>query len=367
MLILFTGGGTLGPVTPLLAVAEEIKNEECRMKNAECTVMWIGTRKGPERKLVEQVGIKFFWLFAPKWRRYFDVRNLFVPLALHLATKIAWFKLLKIRPNVIVTAGGYVGVPIVWAGWFLRIPTLLHNQDVRWSLANKLVAPFVKRITYALPGTVPVRWKNKAVWTGNPVRRLILDTKRLSLRKITEAQPQHIPTILIIGGGTGAQRLNEIVWEALPELTKSYQVIHLTGLKKLSFVPRSTKLSFDESHYNALEFVTSEIASLYAAADIVITRAGMGVLSELAALGKPMIIVPIPGSHQQDNARYFEKKHAAIVLDQRKLTGATLFKTVEKLFSELGTMQELSERARELSRPDAAKRVAQEVVGLAKK
>src|SRR3989338_8607303 len=117
MKVLFTGGGTLGPVTPLLAVAEELKKQpssrlESSRKVGSVELYWVGTRKGPERKLVKEAGISFSWIWAPKWRRYFDVRNLFVPLALHLATKIAWLKLLRMRPEVIVTAGGFVGVPV---------------------------------------------------------------------------------------------------------------------------------------------------------------------------------------------------------------------------------------------------------------
>lgn len=381
MKILFTGGGTLGPVTPLLAVAEELKRS---MRHAPCSMMWLGTRKGPERQLVEEAGIPYRWIFAPKWRRYFDLRNLITPLALHLATKLSWFKLLKIRPDVIITAGGYVGVPVVWAAWWLRvfgvrIPCLLHNQDVRWSLANKLVAPCVKRITYALPGTVPKRWKHKAVWTGNPVRGFVLKGNKERGLKLcgfsTVCHPERSPkgeaegsrtdvrgTVLVIGGGTGAKRLNEIVGEALPELTKHYQAVHITGRGK-----QPTSYLLPTTYYRSFEFVTHEIADLYAAADLVITRAGMGVMAELALLSKPMIIVPIPGSHQEDNARYFEKRGAAVALDQTTLNGAKLVNTVRGLLNDGERLRSLAAHVKELANPEAAKRVAQEVMEIAKK
>lgn len=251
MRILFAGGFTLGSVTPLLAVIEEL-NVKCKMQNEKLQIVWVGTRKGPERALMQGVGIQYHWIWAPKLRRYFDWRNLFTPIALHLATKIAWFKLLKIRPDVIVTAGGFVGVPVVWAAWWLRmfgirIPVLLHNQDVRWSLANKLVAPFVKKITYALPGTVPGRWKKKAVWTGNPVRGVVLDGDRQRGLKLCGFDDQR-STILVVGGGTGAQRLNEIVVEALPELVKKYQVIHIIGRgKNIAPPPQSSPTRGEEA------------------------------------------------------------------------------------------------------------------------
>ena len=365
MHILFTGGGTLGPVTPLLAVAE-VLNAECRMQNAELRMIWIGTRKGPERKLVEQAGIAFSWIWAPKWRRYFDLKNLLMPILLVYSFIISLVLLLFRRPDVIVTAGGFVGVPVVWAAWWLRmfgirIPVLLHNQDVRWSLANKLVAPFVKKITYALPDTVPARWTCKAVWTGNPVRSSVLSGKKERGLKLC-GFADRVPTIMVVGGGTGAQRLNEILAEALPELVKKYQVIHVTGKNKGSGVRGQVS-----EHYCAFEFVTSEMGDLLAAADLVVTRAGMGFLTELAARGKPMMIVPIPGSHQEENARYFKNKKAAIVLNQAQMTGGKLIKAIDTLFDELDTMQEMGERARELSKSDAAQCMADEVQRLAKK
>ena len=372
MRVLFTGGATLGPVTPLLAVAEEVK--KFTVHGAQFTEMlWVGTRKGPERKLVEEAGISFSWIWAPKLRRYFDVRNFFAPLALHLATKIAWFRLLRMRPDAIVTAGGFVGVPVVWAAWWLRmfgirIPVLLHNQDVRWSLANKLVAPFVKRITCALPDTVPVRWKRKSVWTGNPVRALVLQGNKARGLKMCGFSDR-LPTIMVVGGGTGAMRLNEIVVEALPELVKKFQVIHITGRGKSQITNHKSQTNpkFEITNYCCFEFVTSEMGDLLAASDVVVTRAGMGVLTELAALGKPMVIVPIPGTHQEDNARYFAKKGGAVVLDQDGLSGKKFVSAFENLFGQLGVMQEMGERGKELSRLDSARAVADEVYGLAKK
>jgi len=356
MRILFTGGGTLGSVTPLLAIAEEIR---CQVSGV--SFVWIGTRKGPERKLVEDAGVKFLWMWTPKWRRYFDVRNFFAPIFLGMSVCWAFCLLMVRRPDVIVTAGGFMGVPLVWAGWFFRIPTLLHNQDVRFSLANRLVAFYVSRITYALPDTLPSRFKKKAIWTGNPIRSFVLQGDRSGGLKLCGFSDQR-PTILVVGGGTGAQQLNAIVIEALPELTKKYQVIHVTGRGKIG-----TQVSRYAGRYCCFEFVTREMGDLLAAADLVITRAGMGFLNELAALGKSMVIIPIPRSHQEENARYFQKKGSAIVLDQARTGQDELRKVIDKCFFELGRTQERTERLRELVRPDAAKLVAREVTALAKK
>jgi len=385
--ILFTGGGTLGSVTPLLALAEELRRTTDYRLQTTVEMLWIGTRKGPERVLVNTEGIKFFWLWAPKLRRYFDVRNIGAPVLLMLATLWAGLLLLKLsfyrrtklsfeRPDVIVTAGGFVGVPIAWAAWWLRIPVLLHNQDVRWSLANKLVAPVARKIIYALPGTVPARWKKKAVWTGNPVRSFIFLGKKDRCLKMCGFTSKR-PTILVLGGGTGASRLNEIVSEALPELTQDYQVIHLTGKgrHKKGDVPDFSERKIEtsrffvetsqfSSHYCALEFAEKQIADLFAAADLVITRAGMGTLSELAALGKPMIIVPIPKSHQMDNARYFEKHSGAIVLDQEALHVEKFIEVVSALLKDSSRLNALSKQLKTIGKPGATEKVAEEILQL---
>lgn len=353
--ILFAGGGTLGPVTPLLSVAEAL--------NAECRSFWIGTRNGPERRLVEEAGIKFSWLLVPKWRRYFDIRNFFAPALIWISVVWAFCILLLRRPNVIVTAGGFVGVPLVWAGKFLGIPALLHSQDVHFSLANRLVAPYARKITYALKDNIQTRWKGKSLWTGNPVRGFVLRGDRARGLKLCGFNDLH-STIMVIGGGTGATRLNDIIWEALPELAKKYQIIHITGRgKNEALIENNDEL---RRRYRVFEFVAGDMGDLLAAADLIITRAGMGVLTEVATLQKPMIIVPIPKSQQEENANYFKKHKAALVLSQDDLNGEKLTIKIQQLFQELGTLQELGERAHELVRMNAAEVVAQEVLRLAK-
>ncbi len=359
MKVLFTGGFTLGSVTPLIAVAEELKHQ----KAEKLETLWIGTRKGPERKLVAEEGIKFIWLWTPKWRRYFDVRNLFTPPLLFFSVLWAVVLLLRHRPNVVASAGGYIGVPLVWAAWLLRIPCLLHNQDARFSLANKLAAPFVEKITYVLPNTIPAQWQDKSVFTGNPVRKFILQGDKARGLERCGFKDTRL-TILVIGGGTGARRLNELVVEALPELVQQYNIIHLTGRGK----GQEFETNNQKSGYCTFELVTKEIADLYAAADLVITRAGIGVLTELVARRLPMLIVPLPGTHQEDNARYFKTYAKITVVSQDKLDGEKLVEAVARsvVKSAHARRDEMNEIS-ELARPDAAKHIAEEIEALVKK
>ena len=334
--IILTGGGTGGSVTPLLALADKFDKNN---------LLWIGTENGLEKNMIESEGIRFISIKSGKLRRYFDWKN-FSDLFLIIFGFFQSFTiLLKIKPGLVMTAGSFVSVPVVWAAWILRIPVLIHQQDVRPGLANKLMAPFARIITVTFEKSLGDYGK-KAVWTGNPARR------SLEIPRNKKQETSHfdlnddIPTILILGGGTGSMAINKLVEESLDELTKFCQIIHVAGRGKMP--------SVKNENYKAFEFLgTEQMAEAYAVSDIVISRAGMGTLTELSHLGKPAIIIPMPDSHQEDNASIFKEKEAAVILGQKDLKSDVFLQEVGNLLNNDGMKEKLSQNIKKVIKSGA--------------
>lgn len=302
--LLLVGGGTLGSVNPLVATAVALKQLVPNLR-----VEFWGEQNPRDKDVVTAAGVPFTAIPAGKFRRYFSLRNIIdIPVVL-FATLVAWRKLRALQPAMVVTAGSYVAVPVAWAAHFLRIPILLYQQDVTLGLANALIA---KHATYRcasgeqqarlLPS--PVRVVGYALrpdlHQGNATRaaeRYSLDAQR--------------PTVLVIGGSSGARELNRRFIATLPLLQSQVQVVHITGEGKEQDVRRSG--------YVSVSFTNRELPDLYALATLVVSRAGSNVLAELVALGKPVLIVPLPGTHQEQNAAALAE-HGAAVRQERDLT-----------------------------------------------
>lgn len=327
MKIILSGGGTIGSVTPLLAVAEKIKDAD---------FLFVGTKNGPEKSLVQARRIRFISILSGKLRRYFSINNFLDLFKIKIAFWQSLFLLLKEKPDVIVSAGGFVSVPLVWAGFILRIPAIVHAQDIKTGLAVKLMKPFAKKITKAFPDTP---FKAKVI--GNPVRDLSVKTDYLLLKKDK-------PVVLITGGGTGAVTLNSLVHQ---DLCDSAQIIHVTGLEKVS-------QNISHPDYHAFAFLKHEMPEALIKADVVVTRAGLATLTELSALGKPAIIIPMPKSHQEINAQYFANKKAAIYLKQEELTPDKLTKAVINLLNDQKRRKELAKNIKKINKPHAADALA---------
>ncbi len=346
--IILCGGGTAGSVTPLLAVARELSREM-----TEVDFLWLGTKKGPEKKLVDSDKIKFKSISSGKWRRYFSFKNILDIFLIIIGFFKACQIIYKYKPHAVLGAGSFVAVPVSWAAWFLGVPVLAHQQDARPGLANKLIAPVAKKITLTLPESQKDFDSKKTIITGNPVRQGILEGSKEKALEIFNLK-KDLKTILILGGGTGALVINNLVKMALPELLEFCQVIHITGKGKT--------INFEDPAYHQYEFLTKEMPHALQAADLIITRAGMGTLTEISALGKPSIIIPLPGTHQEDNAEIFKKHDAAIIVSQKELRGGQLSREIKKLLFDEKKLKEISENSSKTIKKEAAASIVKEVL-----
>jgi UDP-N-acetylglucosamine--N-acetylmuramyl-(pentapeptide) pyrophosphoryl-undecaprenol N-acetylglucosamine transferase len=323
MKIILSGGGTLGPVTPLLAVAEAIKKA-----HPFCALLWVGTKHGPEKYLVQEAGINYKVISAGKLRRYFSAKNVF-DLFSFGAGFIQSYKLLKKeKPDLLITAGGFVSVPLHLVASFLKIPTWVHQQDAMVGLANRIMATRATLVTTALEENISKikLLGSRARWIGNPVRDMRRDP---DVARKQFGISDNEPVILAMGGGTGAMRINQLVLEALPLLPKTCHMIHLVGIERSAETCVKAQEIF--SNYRVYKFLGPEMAEAYATADVVVARGGFATLTELASLKKAAILIPISGTHQELNVKPFAKAEAVIELDEVVASGVLLAEKIKEL------------------------------------
>jgi UDP-N-acetylglucosamine--N-acetylmuramyl-(pentapeptide) pyrophosphoryl-undecaprenol N-acetylglucosamine transferase len=355
MKILFTGGGTGGSVTPLIAIYQQLKNKEKKFD-----FFWIGGKNGIEKKIVSKYEIEYHAITSGKFRRYFSFKNFIDPFKI-IAAFFQSIKILhKTKPNIIIAAGSYISVPVVWAGAFLKIPVLVHQQDIQIGLANKLMSRHAKKITVSLKDSLENFPKEKTVYTGNPVREEIF--ARQNFKNIKEKYKlEDLPTILFIGGGTGAKPISQAVINHLEDLLEFSNIFHITGKNKKIDVQNNIK---NIHRYYQLDFVGKEIFAIMDFVDLIISRAGMSTLSELAVLGKPTIIIPMPNTHQEKNANVFYKNNAAVIVQQKYLNDNSFVKIILDLINKKPRLDNLSLNIKKMIPQDAAERVSEVVMDI---
>ncbi len=348
--VMLSGGGTGGSVTPLLAVAVELLKEQ-----PDLALVFVGAKQGPEKELVtnfKEGKIKFLTIPSGKWRRYLSFSNFFDIFKIIAAFFKSLYILKKENPALVISAGSFVSVPLVFAAACRRIPVLIHQQDIRPGLANKLMAPFARVISVTFEKSL-TDYGPRAVLTGNPLK----DISNYQVNVIATRKQYGLaidkPLLLVIGGGTGAAPINSLIKEALPELLSFCQLVHLVGAGKK---PAAT---LENEAYKVFEFLDqSEVLALMASADLIISRCGLGVLTELSALAKPVILIPIPRSHQEENAALFQERDAAIVLKQNDLTAKKLVAEIKGLIADAKLRGSLSHNINKIMKPGAAQNLA---------
>ncbi len=350
--IILSGGGTGGSVSPLLAIAQEI-----RKVRPETDFLFVGTKKGiPEKTMIKPFPyIKYQSISSGKLRRYFSLYNL-TDLFLILRGFIqSFFVILKFKPQAMLSAGAFVSVPLAWVAWILRVPVFIHQQDIRPGLANRLMAKVSKKNTISFKKSFENFSSSKTILTGNPVSPKILTGDREKAIEKFKLKP-NLPCLLVMGGGTGAREINQSIEKIIPDLVKFCQIVHLTGFQK--------KLGkFIHNHYHQFEFLDQEdLANIYLRADLVVSRAGLGSLTELSVLKKPAIIIPIPDSHQEDNANYFAEQKAIVLLKDKKINPRNLLIKIRELILDNEQRALLSLNISKLASTEASKTISKVIL-----
>lgn len=358
--IVLVGGGTGGTVSPLLAVSREIRKTE---KNVQ--FLFFGT-SSLDREMVEKERFIYFAISAGKLRRYWSVQNFWIPIQLLVGFIKSYLYLKKNRPQVVFGCGSFVQVPVMYAGWLLGIPVVIHQQDVLPGLANKLCAPIARKITIsledsrfgfpALSSLSRLASEDKVQLTGNPHSISVEDLPTQKQAIDSLGLRADFPTLLVMGGGTGALFFNELITSNLERLLKSVNVIHITGRGKSIPVPKM-------QGYLQMEF-TLEMGLMYSASDLVLCRAGLSTITELSVLGKVALMVPMPNSHQQVNADFLASRGSAFVVQQEDLDINVLLTAIRKILHSRAYIT-AKERVQKLLPKDATERVAKIILQIA--
>ena len=297
--------------------------------------------------MIEAEGVRLYQITSGKLRRYLSFENFVDFFKVWGAFWQAYWILLKEKPQVLFSKGGYVSLPVAWAAWARGIPVVTHESDLVPGLATRLIAKVARKVCVSFRESTNY-FGSKAVWTGNPVRSEILqgDKQRgYALTGFTVSKQ----TILVMGGSQGARSINEVLEQILPELVKNLQVVHITG---------KHQLAFKSPNYFAAEFLKEELKDIYAISDLLVARAGAATLFELAAVSKPSILIPLgpPASRgeQLKNAELFSNQGAAFVIKPADLNAENLLKSITDLSSNEKLRQEMSQKIAKFYTKEAA-------------
>ena len=349
--------------TPAVATIEELK------KLDDVEVVYVGrktTLEGDKVSSVEskefpEMGVKFIPIITGRLQRSLTIFTFFSLLKIPIGFLQAFFIILRERPDVILSFGGYVAVPIVIVGWLFSIPVIVHDQALISGLANKISSIFADKIAISFEKS---NFKGeKVILTGLPIRRIIGEISQNVSRKRSG-----LPTILVMGGNQGSHVINLAVEKCLDRILKIAVVYHQTGdskyrdFERLEELGKSGSLGVLGEKYIVKKWIGQEYGTILWKVDLVVSRAGINTLTELAFLGKPVLLIPIPSSEQNRNAKFFEELGLARILPQSKLSVEALLKNIVSMLKDLDYLKEKGKEAKKIFIPDAAKRLALETM-----
>ena len=350
--IVMTGGGTAGHVTPNIALMPSLRQEGFE-------ISYIGSYDGIEKGLIEAQNVPYYGISSGKLRRYFDPKNFSDPFKVIKGFFQARKLLKKLKPDILFSKGGFVSVPVVLAAKTRHIPVIIHESDLTPGLANKLAIPAATKVCCNFPETLKYLPEGKAVLTGSPIRRELLTGNRLAALDFCHFTADK-PVLLIIGGSIGSVFINNAVRGSLDQLLEQFQVIHLCGKGNLD-----PELEHRQG-YAQYEYINDNLADLFAAADLVISRAGANSICELLALHKPNILIPLSAKASRGdqilNARSFESQGFSYVIEEESLTPQVLFDAIREVSEHRASYIHAMEQSGQMDAVDTIMHLIQEIV-----
>jgi len=366
MRILFTGGGTGGHVYPIISIAREIRRIYPGSEKVE--LFYAGAKNEFASILLSQENLKVKTLSSGKIRRYFSFKNI-----TDILFKIPWgvlqafFYLWRVKPEVIFSKGGHGSFPITFWAKFFNIPVYIHESDIVPGWANRIAAKNAEKIFVSFEKTEYFSL-DRVIVTGNPIRREILEGSEQGAKETFDLTMEK-PIILFMGGSQGAQKINDFVLIILNNLLEDFEVIHQCGSGNFKQVKREAGVIIKNDlikYYHVHDFLKeTKLKHALKIADIVVSRAGSGSVFELAATGKPSILVPLPSAaanHQSKNAYAYSNKGACLIIEQQNLKPNFFLEKLNQLFSNPEKREQMSQKAIEFSKPQAAKKIARQIL-----
>lgn len=359
MKVLMVGGGTGGHVHPAIAIAEAVQD-----KILDSQILFVGSEGGIEEKIVPEARFSLVTIKARGLLRKISFKSITSPFY----AIAGFFDSIKVirsfDPDIIVATGGFVSLPVVLAGFFLRVPVILHEANLIPGISAKICKWFAKAVTIAYePQRKYFRWK-KVYCTGGPVRKNIINTvKGIAIQNMGLRQDQKI--ILVLGGSQGARSINKAMIDALPALAGlNIQVLHVSGERDHEWVKSS--VGEDLQFYHLIPYMFNIWDGL-AASDLVVSRAGATIISEIVARGLPSILIPFPYSsegHQDHNAKMLHDAGAAVVVKDESLNKEVLIGEISRIFRDRELYSGMCAASAALGRPNAAYEHVNIIAGL---
>ncbi len=369
MKILLAGGGTGGHFYPLIAIAEELNRiqEEEHLINFKLYYM---SNSPYDAELLKAQFITYIPNTAGKLRVYFSLQNIVDLFKTAVGVVSALFKVFSLYPDVVISKGGYASFPTLVAARLLRIPVIIHESDTVPGRVNKWAGKFARRVALSYPEAAEYFPKEKIAVTGQPIRHSIAFVAKEGGKEFFDLDPA-LPVVGVIGGSLGAKIINDLIVEVAPRLIEKYQIIHQTGPKGFEEVKSDVGVMLGENlkrnRYRLFPYLNDLQTKMFGSAcDLIITRAG-STLFEIAAWGKPSIVIPgraevYHADHQRKNAYHYARTGAAVVIEEKNLTPSIVLNQIELILESRERYETMAAHARQSHRPDAARIIATEAV-----